>query len=83
MALAAPLGCGDKSGFPGTGRAQIVRSFILSAFLSRRKPEDHEAPRRFTVPHHRELRQRPTILESQGTEITLTDTQSDPTELER
>ena len=29
------------------------------------------------------LRQRPTIIESQGTEITLTDTQSDPTELER
>ena len=35
---------------------------------------------RFATPLAR-LRQRPTIIESQGTEITLTDTQSDPTEL--
>ena len=58
MPLVARLGCGDKSGFPGTGRAQIVRSFILSPFSSRRKPEDHEAPRRFAAPHHRELTER-------------------------
>ena len=31
------------------GSVQIARSFILSAFSSRRQPEDHEAPRRFAV----------------------------------
>ena len=35
-----------------------MRSFILSAFLSRRKPEDHEVPRIFAVPHHRDLTER-------------------------
>ena len=28
------------------GSVQIAGSFILSAFLSRRQPEDHEAPQR-------------------------------------
>ncbi len=44
-AARSPLGRGDKRGVPGRGSVHIARSFILSAFSSRRQPEDHEAPR--------------------------------------
>ena len=44
-AARSPLGRGDPRGVPGRGSVHIARSFILSAFSSRRQPEDHEAPR--------------------------------------
>jgi hypothetical protein len=47
------------------------------------KPAAEEAGRWTIRLDQRSVRRRPTIIESHGMKITLTDTQSDPTELER
>jgi GxxExxY protein len=51
----SPLERAERRGFPGTGRLQTARSFALFSFLTRRKPEGHEAPRSVAMVRHRNL----------------------------